>query len=75
MNIVINSVKKHVAVVTLSYEEVVVLTRGRVIAEQTKSFLYTITWSAGENGGSLAPGQSVTVQDGMIFNVVGTSRA
>lgn len=56
----------------VSYERLVEMATGGGHAGEG---LFTVTYRGNGRGGALQPGQSVTLEDGMIFNDVTTSRA
>jgi hypothetical protein len=72
MKVRINSCEQQVDAVVLSYEEVV----QRADSGRSKTLLHSVTYHVrGGRSGSLTPGQSVTVEDGMVFNAYVTDGA
>lgn len=74
--IIVNAEPKTVTGRELTFEQVVALAfPGN---PQGGNWLYTITYRRGEGNkpeGTLAPGESVKLKEGMIFNVTATDRS
>jgi hypothetical protein len=72
INIIINGTQEAVSGHEISYEEVVLL----AFPGQPVAGLYTVAY-ANPHGkdGTLAPGQSTQLKEGMSFNVVKTNRS
>jgi multiubiquitin len=77
VTIIVNGREKEVEKGDLSYEQVVNLAFNNN-PPQGPNIVITVTYSKGEkNGkqGSLLPGDTVKVKDGMIFNVTATDKS
>lgn len=71
--IILNGREQAVTSNRLSFEDLVQLTaRGRL---PSNSSLFTVTWSHGKAGGSLAPGEELEVLAGMVVNAIRTGNA
>lgn len=70
-NIIVNGRPKKVPGPTISFEEVVALAFNPV----PPNAFFTVTWSHGNDGGSLTPGKRVDVQNGMKFDVTETGQS
>lgn len=74
--IIVNTQKKDWDREKITYEEVVKL--AFLTDHKDENVIYTVDYSRGPDGhqdGSLVKGQSVTVKNGMIFNVTKTSKS
>ena len=74
MNIIVNGVKRPIKTIEVSYHDIVNLG----IRNPTGLIVYTVLYRGGVppyQQGSLTPGQSMPVQDGMIFTVADTGAA
>jgi len=71
INIIVNGRPRKVADKDISFEEVVALAFNPV---PPNSF-FTVTYSHGNQGGSLVPGQTVTPRNGMKFDVTETGQS
>jgi hypothetical protein len=71
INIIVNGRPKKVAGPSISFEQVVALAFNPV----PPNAFFTVTWSHGNQGGSLTPGNSVTVKNGMKFDVTETGQS
>jgi hypothetical protein len=70
-NIIVNGRPKKVPGPTISFEQVVALAFNPV----PPNAFFTVTWSHGNQGGSLTAGNSVPVQNGMKFDVTETGKS
>lgn len=76
VTIIVNGRKKEVTGPEISFEQVVRLAFDS--APYGENTLFTVTFKRGHGGrveGSLLPGESVKVKDGMIFNVTATDKS
>ncbi len=76
-NIIVNGRHRKVVGPQIGYEQVVNLAFDD-IPPTGENVVITITYSRGEGGhreGSLLPGQSVDLKDGMVFDVTATDRS
>lgn len=75
VTIIVNGRPKQVEEKPLSYEEVVKLAFDN--PPQGENILITVTYSRGNHPpeGTLTPGETVKVKDGMIFNVTPTDKS
>lgn len=71
INIIVNGRPKKVPDQAISFEEVVALAFNPV----PPNALFTVTWSQGNQSGSLVAGKSVAVQNGMKFDVTETGQS
>ena len=71
VNIIVNGRPKKVPNKDISFEEVVALAFNPV----PPNAFFTVTYSHGNNGGSLLPGKTVPVQNGMKFDVTETGQS
>ena len=73
--IIVNGRQKEVTSKELSFEQVVALAFNPV--PSGPNVVITVTFSKGEDGkqGTLLPGKTVKVKDGMIFDVTATDRS
>ena len=73
ITIIVNGRPKKVAEGDLSFSEIVAL----AFTPVPPNALFTVTYSRGDNNksGSLQPGQTVKIKDGMIFNVTETGQS
>lgn len=71
VNIIVNGRPKKVDGPSISFAQVVALAFNPV---PPNSF-FTVTWSHGNNGGSLTIGNSVPVESGMKFDVTETGQS
>ena len=71
VNIVVNGRPKKVPGPSISFEQVVALAFNPVPANA----FFTVTWSHGNQGGSLTPGNRVPIQNGMKFDVTETGQS
>jgi hypothetical protein len=69
INIIVNGRPKKVPDAPISFEQVVALAFNPPPPDAT------VVWSHGNRGGSLLPGQSVPVQNGMKFDVTPTGQS
>jgi hypothetical protein len=72
-SIIVNGRPRVVTTKTVSYEDVV-----RLAYENPPQHLLTLTFYRGpfrKSEGSLTPGESINVKDGMVFNVSDTYRS
>ena len=74
--IIVNGREKKVTAKELSFQEIVNLAYNND-PPTGENVVITVTYSKGEDGkqGSLLPGMSVKIKDGMIFNVKATDRS
>jgi hypothetical protein len=70
-NIIVNGRPKKVEGPSISFEQVVALAFNPV----PPNAFFTVTWSHGNQGGSLTPGKTVAVQNGMKFDVTETGQS
>lgn len=76
ITIIVNGKKKTVSGKEISYEQLVVLAFD--IPPTGENILFTITYRKGDDRkpeGTLLPGDSVKIKDGMIFNVTATDKS
>lgn len=76
MTVIVNAVEKEVTTKELSFDQVVALAFDPV--PSGPNWVFTITYRRGEGNkpeGTLAPGETVKVKDGMIFNVTATDKS
>jgi hypothetical protein len=71
VNIIVNGRPKKVPGPSISFEQVVALAFNPV----PPNAFFTVTWSHGNQGGSLTPGKSVAVENGMKFDVTETGQS
>jgi hypothetical protein len=71
IHIVVNGRPKKVEGPSISFEQVVALAFNPV----PPNALFTVTWSHGNQGGSLTAGKSVPIQNGMKFDVTETGQS
>jgi Multiubiquitin len=71
INIIVNGRPKKVPDKNISFDEVVALAFNPV----PPNAFFTVTWSHGNQGGSLTAGNSVPVQNGMKFDVTETGQS
>jgi len=71
INIIVNGRPKKVPARDISFDEVVALAFNPV----PPNAFFTVTWSHGNNGGSLVAGKTVPVQNGMKFDVTETGQS
>ena len=71
LTIIVNGRPKKVAGPEISFEQVVALAFDPV----PPNAFFTVTYSHGNTGGSLTPGKSVPVQNGMKFDVTETGQS
>jgi hypothetical protein len=71
INIIVNGRPKKVPDRDISFAEVVALAFNPV----PPNAFFTVTWSHGNNGGSLTDGNSVPIQNGMKFDVTETGQS
>jgi len=72
-SIIVNGRSRITTTKTVSYEDVV-----KLAYENPPGHLLTVTFYRGpfrKSSGSLTPGESINVKDGMVFNVADTSGA
>lgn len=72
MKIFVNGQQKEVSPVRISYDEVVNLARPNTKNAYT---LFTVTWHTKDRHGSMMPGDMVTLEEGMRFDVTHTGGA
>jgi hypothetical protein len=71
INIIVNGRPKKVPDQNISFEQVVAL----AFNPTPPNAFFTVVWSHGNKGGSLLPGQTVSVQNGMKFDVTETGQS
>jgi hypothetical protein len=71
VNIIVNGRLKKVPGPSITFEQVVALAFNPV----PPNAFFTVTWSHGNKGGSLTPGHSVAVENGMKFDVTETGQS
>jgi hypothetical protein len=71
VNIIVNGRPKKVPGPSISFEQVVAL----AFTPVPPNALFTVTWSHGNQGGSLTAGNSVAIQNGMKFDVTETGQS
>lgn len=71
VTIIVNGRPKKVPDQDISFEEVVALAFSPV----PPNAFFTVTWSHGNQGGSLLAGKTVPVQNGMKFDVTETGQS
>lgn len=71
ITIIVNGRPKKVLGPSISFEQVVALAFNPV----PPNAFFTVTWSHGNQGGSLTPGKSVPVHNGMKFDVTETGQS
>lgn len=71
INIIVNTRPKKVPDRAITFEEVVALANIPVAANAR----FTVVWSHGKTNGSLIPGKSVPLQNGMKFDVTPTGES
>ena len=69
--VIVNGRPKKVTKSVLSFEEIVALAFNPV----PPNAFFTVTYSHGNTGGSLTPGRTVPVQNGMKFDVTETGQS
>jgi len=70
-NIIVNGRPRKVQPGTISFEQVVAL----AFNPAPPNSFFTVTYSHGNTGGSLTPGKTVPVQNGMKFDVTETGQS
>jgi Multiubiquitin len=70
-HIIVNGRPKKVPGPSISFEQVVALAFNPI----PLNAFFTVTWSHGNHGGSLTPGKSVDLQNGMKFDVTETGQS
>jgi hypothetical protein len=70
-NIIVNGRPKKVPGPSISFEQVVALAFNPV----PPNALFTVTWNHGNKGGSLTPGNSVPLENGMKFDATETGQS
>jgi len=70
-NIIVNGRPKKVSGPTISFEQVVALAFNPLPANA----FFTVTWSHGNQGGSLTKDNAITIQNGMKFDVTETGQS
>lgn len=75
ITIIVNAREKTFVGKEITFEEVVELAFGSY--EQNSDIVYSVSYSKGEDKkeGTMTPGSSVKVKDGMNFNVTKTNRS
>lgn len=71
VNIIVNGRPKKVPGPSISFEQVVALAFNPV----PPNALFTVTWSHGNDEGSLTPGKNVPIRNGMKFDVTETGQS
>jgi hypothetical protein len=71
INIIVNGRPRKVTGPSISFEQVVTLAFNPV----PPNAFFTVTWSHGNQAGSLTPGKSVSIQNGMKFDVSETGQS
>jgi non-canonical (house-cleaning) NTP pyrophosphatase len=71
VNIIVNGRPKKVPDQPISFEEVVAL----AFNPAPPNAFFTVTWSHGNDGGSLTAGHTVPVRNGMKFDVTETGQS
>ena len=71
INIIVNGRPKKVPDHPISFEEVVALAFNPV----PPTAIFTVTYSHGNTGGTLLPGQTVPIRNGMKFDVTETGQS
>lgn len=71
VNIIVNGRPKKVPDQDISFAQVVALAFNPI----PPSAFFTVTWSHGNNGGTLTEGHSVPIQNGMKFDVTETGQS
>lgn len=78
MKIIVNGEEKNVDKQAVSYQDIVVLAWG----EKNRDYCYSMTYSTkvkpgsdSRRSGSLHSGQSVQIEEGMVFSCMDTSNA
>lgn len=71
INIIVNGRPKKVPDAPISFEQVVALAFNPV----PPNAMFTVVWSHGNTGGTLLPGKTVPVQNGMKFDVTETGQS
>lgn len=71
INIIVNGRPKKVSGPSISFEQVVALAFNPV----PSNAFFTVTWSHGNEGGSLTPGKSVPIKNGTKFDVTETGQS
>ncbi len=71
INIIVNGRPKKVTQTVISFEEVVALAFNPV----PPNAFFTVTYSHGNQGGSLTAGKSIPIQNGMKFDVTETGQS
>lgn len=75
VTIIVNTREKTVEKGKISFDEVVALAFNNPPTGPNVAFTVLYRRGQGNDEGSLAPGQSVEVTEGMIFNVTATDRS
>jgi nucleoside 2-deoxyribosyltransferase len=75
ITIIVNAREKEVEEKKLSYHQIIELAYGQM--EHSDAIVYTVTYSKGKNPdkGSMVEGDTITVKQGMIFNVTRTDKS
>jgi hypothetical protein len=71
--VIVNGRSKKVSQDELSYEKVVAL--AFETPPSGPNVVITVSWRHGNEGGTLTPGQTVAVRDGMKFDVTATDKS
>lgn len=71
--VIVNGRPKKVSADELSYEEVVALAFENPPSGENVAI--TVSWRHGNQSGTLTPGKTVRVQDGMKFDVTATDKS
>ena len=73
VSIIVNGREKRVAPGQISFDQLVELAYGH--PPEGGNIYYTVTFRKGERAGTLTPGQAISVENGMRFNVVRTDKS
>lgn len=71
INIIVNGRPKKFPGTSISFDQVV----GLAFNPVPQNAFFTVTWSHGNQAGSLTPGNSVPIQNGMKFDVTETGQS
>lgn len=71
VNIIVNGRPRKVSGPSITFEKVVALAFNPL----PPNAFFTVTWSHGNQGGSLTAGKSVPIQNGMKFDVTETGQS
>ena len=71
INIIVNGRPKKVPDRDISYDDLVALAFNPV----PPNAYFTVTWSHGNQGGTVQPGQTVPIRNGMKFDVTETGQS